>query len=274
MKTPNLYDCYNQIKEQLPFTPKVALVLGSGLGEFASKINIVKTLDYSSINGFPTSTVEGHAGRFVFGYINNVPLVVMQGRVHYYEGYSMQQVVLPIRLMRLFGAKILFLTNASGGINPTFSAGDLMLIKGQISTFVPSPLIGANDDNLGVRFPDMSNVYNLNLQNIIKNSAKKLNISLKEGVYVQASGPNYESPEEIKMFGILGADAVGMSTCCEALAGVHAGFSVCGVSCVTNLASGLSSAPISHAEVSASAQKSSVSFSALLLDAINQMENL
>lgn len=186
----------------------------------------------------------------------------------------MQQVVLPIRLMRLFGAKILFLTNASGGINPTFSAGDLMLIKGQISTFVPSPLIGANDDNLGVRFPDMSNVYNLNLQNIIKNSAKKLNISLKEGVYVQAPGPNYESPEEIKMFGILGADAVGMSTCCEALAGVHAGFSVCGVSCVTNLASGLSSAPISHAEVSASAQKSSVSFSALLLDAINQMENL
>ena len=241
--------CYRSVREKVQFIPKVALVLGSGLGDYAETMQIEQVLDYADIQGFPISTVPGHKGRFVFGYVAEVPVVAMQGRVHYYEGYPMEDVVLPIRLMKKLGAEILFLTNAAGGVNYEFAAGDFMLITDQIASFVPSPLIGENIEELGVRFPDMSAIYDKDLQQLIKMTAKEQNIILKEGVYLQFTGPAYESPQEVKMARILGADAVGMSTACEAIAANHMGMRICGISCISNLACGMTDAPLSHKEV-------------------------
>lgn len=263
-----LLNCYNSVREKIDFKPQVALILGSGLGDFAESIRVEATLDYHDIEGFPVSTVQGHKGRFIFGYVKDVPVVIMQGRVHYYEGYSMTDVVLPTRLMGMLGAKVLFLTNASGGIQDGMQVGDLMLINGQISSFVPSPLIGENLDELGTRFPDMSDIYRKELREIIKNTAKELNIPLKEGVYIQFTGPNYESPQEIKMAKIIGADAVGMSTACEAIAANHMGMKVCGISCVSNLAAGISPKPLTHAEIQEAADKVAPLFKALITESI------
>jgi purine-nucleoside phosphorylase len=269
-----LENLVKDIRKITDFVPKVALILGSGLGELADEIEVVSTVDYSTLEGFPRSTVQGHKGRFVFGYIGKTPVVIMQGRVHFYEGYSMDDVVLPTRLMRLLGAEILFLTNAAGGINFDFDAGSLMLIRDHISLFVPSPLVGKNVDELGVRFPDMSNVYDKALCEIIKEKARKLDIDLKEGVYVQTSGPNYETPSEIRMLRTLGADAVGMSTVCEAIAAVHCGFKVCGISLITNKAAGVSNAPLSHSEVQETADKSAPLFKSLVKGAVEEMERM
>lgn len=269
-----LVKSYEYCKGRIDFTPKVALVLGSGLGQFAETVRIVAEIPYSDIEGFPVSTVAGHSGRFLFGYIEDVPLVLMQGRVHYYEGYSMQDVVLPIRLMKLMGAEILFLTNASGGVNQSFSAGDFMLITDQISSFVPSPLIGENIDEFGPRFPDMSEVYDKDLQNVIRAVAKEENIPLQEGVYLQFTGPNYESPSEVKMAGLLGADAVGMSTACEAIAANHMGMKICGISCVTNMACGISENPLNHEEVQETANRKAPLFQTLVRKSILKMASL
>ncbi|MCL2019990.1 MAG: purine-nucleoside phosphorylase [Oscillospiraceae bacterium] len=244
-----LYKCRESIKLKIPFKPKVAIILGSGLGALADEIDAVSVINYSEINGFPQSTVFGHKGRFVFGYIGEVPVVVMQGRVHYYEGYSMSDVVLPIRLMRMMDAQSLFLTNAAGGINSDMNAGDFMLITDHISNFAPNPLIGENFEELGVRFPDMSAVYCTHLRQIIKDTAKELGIKLHEGVYLQTTGPSFESPAEIKMFRSLGANAVGMSTVCEAIAANHCGFEICGISFIANLACGMTENPLTHDEV-------------------------
>ena len=203
-----LQRCLQCAREKVDFVPDVALVLGSGLGDYADTMKVEATLDYKDIDGFPVSTAPGHAGRFVFGYVGNTKVVVMQGRVHFYEGYDMSDVVLPIRLMKLLGAKTLFITNASGGINSDFNAGDLMLITDQISQLVPSPLRGENISELGVRFPDMSHIYNEELRQLAKKCAKKLDIELKEGVYIQMPGPNYESPAEIRMAKAMGAVGV------------------------------------------------------------------
>lgn len=266
-----LQDCYNQVRTITDFIPKVALVLGSGLGAFANDIQVEKIINYKDIKNFPISTVQGHKGRFILGYYNGVPIIAMQGRVHYYEGYSMQDVVLPIRLMRLLGAEILFLTNASGGINKNFSAGDFMLITDHISTFVPNCLIGENFSNLGTRFPDMSNVYSHRLQKIITDTAKTLDIKLQKGVYVQLTGCSYETPAEIKMLSILGADAVGMSTVCEAIAGNHANMEVCGISCITNMASGILDKPLNHKEVQEIADKVAPQFKSLVGEVISKL---
>lgn len=263
-----LLKCFDSFKQKIDFAPEVALILGSGLGDFASEIKVEATLDYHEIEGFPVSTVAGHAGRYIFGYIGNVPVVCMQGRVHYYEGYSMQDVVLPIRLMKLMGAKVLFLTNASGGIGQGFKAGDFMLITGQIASFVPSPLIGANIEELGTRFPDMSHIYDEDLQNVVKKTALDNEIPLKQGVYLQMSGPQYESPEEVAMCRILGAHAVGMSTACEAIAANHMGMKIVGISCITNLASGISPNPLSHAEVQEASDKAAPYFKKLVYASI------
>ena len=268
-----LLKCYEYCKSKIDFVPKVALVLGSGLGQFADTVEVVGEIPYSDIEGFPVSTVEGHNGKFVFGYIEDVPVVLMKGRVHYYEGYTMQDVVMPIRLMKLMGAEILFLTNASGGVNPSFSAGDFMLIKDQIASFVPSPLIGKNLDKLGPRFPDMSEIYDKDLQDVIRKTALEAHIPLQEGVYLQLTGPNYESSAEVKMVASLGADAVGMSTACEAIAANHMGMRICGISCITNMACGISKAPLNHEEVQQTANQKSEAFCKLVRNSILKMKS-
>ena len=234
-----LLRCYESVQKKFDFTkftPGVAIVLGSGLGDYADDIEVVGEVDYHDIEGFPVSTVPGHAGKFIFGYVGDVPVVCMKGRVHYYEGYPITDVVLPTRLMKLMGAKILFLTNACGGINPEFKAGDFMLIEDQISVFAPNPLIGENIDELGTRFPDMSHVYDEELREIIRKAAKEKGIELKEGVYCQFTGPSFESPAEIRMAGKLGADAAGMSTVPEVIVARHSEIPVFGMSVITNAA--------------------------------------
>lgn len=265
------YDCY---KKKIDFKPKVAAVLGSGLGNFAKVVDVKAELPYSEIEGFPVSTVPGHAGKFIFGYINEVPVVLMQGRVHYYEGYPITDVVLPTRLMKMMGAKVLFLTNASGGINPAFHAGSLMLIQDHISLFAPNPLIGPNIEELGTRFPDMSHVYDEDLQEIIKETAKENEIELFEGVYAQLTGPSFESPAEIQMLYKMGASAVGMSTVVEAIAANHMGMKICGVSCVSNLAAGMNSAPLTHEEVQEAANAVAPKFEKLLVESITKFKAL
>ncbi|MBQ8662894.1 MAG: purine-nucleoside phosphorylase [Eubacterium sp.] len=263
-----LLRCYESVKARIDFKPEIAIVLGSGLGDYADRVEQVATLDYSEIEDFPVSTALGHKGRFVFGYIENVPVVVMQGRVHYYEGYDITDVVLPIRLMGLLGAKVLFLTNASGGMMDGMEVGDLMLISGHISSLVPSPLIGKNIDELGVRFPDMSDVYATELRDIIKNVAKESEVPLKEGVYIQTTGPNYETPQEIKMYKMLGADAVGMSTAVEAMVANHMGMKVCGISCISNLAAGISQNPLTHEEIQVAADMAAPRFRKLVRNSV------
>lgn len=263
--------CLRQIRQRTDFTPKIALILGSGLGALAEETDTVCTISYDEIEGFPISTVQGHAGRFIFGYLANTPVVIMQGRVHYYEGYTMKDVVLPTRIMKLLGAEVLFLTNAAGGINEQFHPGDFMIIKDHISSFVPSPLLGKNNEALGPRFPDMSEVYNKKLITLIKDAAKENNIPVQEGVYVQTSGPNFETPAEIRMYRTLGVDAAGMSTACEAMAAVHAGMQVCGISCISNLASGISPNPLTHEEVQETANRVAPRFQELIKSSIQKI---
>lgn len=257
-----------EIKKKTEFAPKIGIVLGSGLGGFADDIKVVERIPYSSLPDFPVSTVTGHVGQFIFGYVEEVPVVLMQGRVHFYEGYKMQDVVMPVRIMALLGASVVMLTNAAGGINKDFSEGTLMIIKDHISSFVPSPLIGQNIDELGTRFPDMSSVYDEILREQICSVAKELGIPVKEGVYLQTTGPNYETPAEIKMFASLGADAVGMSTACEAMALRHMGVRVCGISCITNMAAGLSGKQLSHEEVKETADRISEQFKKLVRNTV------
>ena len=266
-----LLKCYESMKEEIPFRPKIALILGSGLGDYGEEIRIEKTISYHDIEGFPVSTVPGHKGRFLFGYVENVPVVIMQGRVHYYEGYSMQDVVLPIRLMGMMGAKKILLTNAAGGVNPSFRPGDFMMITDHITIAVPSPLIGPNIEELGTRFPDMSEVYSKKLQDIIRKSAKDCGIPLQEGVYVQFSGPNYETPAEVKLAQIWGGDAVGMSTACEAMVARHMGMEICGISCITNMAAGISKGELNHKEVQETADKVAKSFKELVAKVVVNM---
>ncbi len=263
-----LLKCYDSVRRQVDFCPKVALVLGSGLGDYGEEIRLEKVLEYGAIEGFPVSTVPGHKGRFLFGYVGEVPVVAMQGRVHYYEGYSMQDVVLPIRLMKLMGAEVLFLTNAAGGANAQFAAGDFMLIRDQIASLVPSPLIGGNIEELGPRFCDMSEVYDEDLRRIIRKAAADLEIPLQEGVYIQLAGPNYETPAEVRMCRMLGADAIGMSTACEGIAANHMGMKICGISCITNLACGMTDQPLSHAEVQETADRVAPLFKKLVTECI------
>ena len=263
-----LQRCYKSIEDKIPFRPRLALVLGSGLGDYAERIEIEASIDYHEITDFPVSTVSGHKGRFVFGHIGTVPVVIMQGRVHFYEGYSIEEVVLPERLMHLMGAEILFLTNACGSANPAYQAGDFMLLTDHILYSVPNPLIGANAEELGVRFPDMSEVYDEALRKEIFACAKDLGISLREGVYMQFSGPSFETPAEVRMAHILGADAVGMSTACEAVAGRHCGMRICGISCISNLGAGLSEEPLSDEDVKVVANRVAPLFKKLVTEAI------
>lgn len=266
--------CLEQIRSKTDFEPLMAVVLGSGLGGYASKMEVVCEIPYSEIDGFPVSTVQGHDGRFLFGYVEGVPIVAMKGRVHFYEGYTIDDVVLPIRTMGLLGAKYILLTNAAGGIDLGLEPGDLMLIEDHISSFIRSPLIGENIEELGVRFPDMSRVYDLKLCECIRRAASSEGIDIKEGTYLQTSGPQFETPTEIKMFRTLGASAVGMSTVVEAIAAHHMGLRVCGISCISNMAAGILDQPLTHSEVQITADKVAHKFERLVSGLIKEVGRL
>ncbi|MDO5559715.1 MAG: purine-nucleoside phosphorylase [Oscillospiraceae bacterium] len=266
-----LIKCFKSIEDKIPFNPRIAVVLGSGLGDYASQMKIQKTIRYADIDGFPLSTVEGHKGQFVFGYMDRIPVVMMQGRVHYYEGYDMSDVVLPVRLLKLMGCEFLILTNAAGGINPDFRSGDLMMITDHIASFVPNCLRGKNIDMLGERFPDMSQVYDVQLCEIIRESAEKTEIQIKEGTYIQLSGPSYETPGEVKMCAALGADAVGMSTACEAVAANHMKMRICAISFISNPAAGICSKKLSHEDVQSAARDAQDRFTKLVTQIITEI---
>ncbi len=262
--------CVEAIRKVTDFKPRVAITLGSGLGNYADQIDIKCEVNYSDIPGFPVSTVPGHAGKFIFGYVGEDPVVCMKGRVHFYEGYDITDVVLPARVMKMLGAEILFLTNAAGGVNYNFNAGDLMLITDHIATFVRNPLIGPNVEEFGTRFPDMSEVYDKELRDIIYKTAVENKIPLKMGVYTQLTGPSFESPAEIKMLRTLGTDAVGMSTVVEAIAARHMGMKVCGVSCISNMAAGMLPEPLSHEDVQKAADIAGPMFEKLVTECVKK----
>ena len=263
---------YASLRNKVDFKPQIGIVLGSGLGAIAENIESVYSVPFDCLQGMPMSTVEGHSGRFVFGYINRVPVVVMQGRVHYYEGYTPQEAVLPIRLMIRMGVKALVLTNASGGIRDDLDTGDIMMITDHIS-LVPSPLIGRNDPSYGDRFPDMTEAYDPALKEIARAAAKKVGVELKEGVYIQFTGPNFETPAEVRMARAMGADAVGMSTAIETIAAVHMGIKVLGLSFISNKACGLSDKKLSHLDVQAESRSVVGKLSSLISELVVRASN-
>ena len=249
-------DLLNQIKASADFIlsksnykPEIGLILGSGLGSLADSIENPEFYNYSDIPNFPTSTVEGHAGRLVIGTLGGKQVVAMQGRFHYYEGYSMEKITFPVRVMKLLGVSKLIVTNACGAVNQDFNAGDLMVITDHINFSGSNPLFGHNLDEFGPRFPDMSEAYNLELRNKVLNVGKELGLDLKQGVYVMFSGPTYETPAEVRMAKIMGGDAVCMSTVPEVIVANHSGIKTVGISCLTNMAAGILDQPLNHEEV-------------------------
>ncbi len=237
------------ISSKLDFKPEIGMVLGSGLGVLGDEIENPTIIKYDEIPGFPQSTVEGHAGQLVIGTLEGKKVLVMQGRFHYYEGYNYETVVFPVRVMKLLGIEKFLVTNAAGGLNRDFSAGALMIISDHIHFDMDSPLRGQNFDEFGPRFPDMSDAYKKSLRKMAKEAGESLNITLHEGVYAFMGGPSYETPAEVRMAGILGADAVGMSTVPEVIVAAHAGMDILGITCVTNMAAGILDQPLNHADV-------------------------
>ena len=260
------------IRKVTDFKPEIGITLGSGLGGLTEKIDKACEISYKDIEGFPVSTVSGHEGKFIFGTLSGKRVVVMSGRVHFYEGYRMEEVVTPVRIMGLLGAKTVLLTNAAGGINLDFKPGDLMMITDHISLFVQNPLLGQNAVELGPRFPDMSTVYDRTLQEKIRQAAAATGFDIKEGVYVQLTGPSYETPAEIRMLRKIGADAAGMSTVVEAIAANHMGLRVAGISCITNMAAGILDQPLNHEEVKATADMVKEKFEELVMEFIKIIE--
>lgn len=268
----NLQKAYMSLRSKTDFCPQVLLVLGSGLGDFANKIDKVAQVSYSEIEGMPVSTVSGHVGKFVFGYVGDVRVAVMQGRIHYYEGYTSQQCVMPVRLMGMAGAKVMFVTNAAGGIKYP-EIGALMRITDHIS-LVPSPLIGQNWDVLGKRFPDMTKPYDEQIGKIVDDTAKELDIQLGTGVYIQFSGPNYETASEVAMARTLGADAVGMSTAIEVIAARHMGIKVAGISCITNPACGITSMALDNVDEALAVERTGGKMQELIFESIKRIKDL
>lgn len=260
----NLKETARYIESKLNCQPKIAIVLGSGLGPLVDDITNSIEIDYKDIPGFPVSTVEGHAGKLVCGEISGKSIIAMKGRFHYYEGYDVSQVVIPIRIFKLLGIDQLLVTNAAGGINKSFKPGDLMIIRDHISFFAPSPLRGKNFDEFGVRFPDMSEAYSKDLRELLKKASEEVGIKMQEGVYAFTKGPMYETPSEIKALSILGADAVGMSTVPEVITARHAGMKVMGISCITNMAAGILDQPLNHEEVMQTAKQAEKNFTSVV----------
>ena len=238
-----------EIRRRTDLVPKIGIVIGTGLGALADEADVVCRIPYSELEGFPVSTAEGHKGEYIFGYMDGVPVMLMNGRVHFYEGYTMDNVVLPVRIMGRLGVKTVILTNAAGGLNRSYHAGTIMCIKDHNTAFIPSPLIGKNDDTLGTRFPDMSKVYDKSLRDMLHRTAEEQGTELVDGVYLQITGPAFETPCESAMFAALGADAVGMSTACEAQALRHMGIPVLGISCITDMAIDNEDTVTTHEEI-------------------------
>ena len=241
--------CADVIRKKTDFVPEVGLILGSGLGDYAERIEDKIVIPYSELPEFPVSTVAGHAGQFVLGRIGERRVIIMQGRVHYYEGYTQRKITLPVRIMKQLGVEKLIITNAAGGVNKNFGPGTLMMISDHINYSGSNPLIGENPEEFGARFPDMSHVYAKEYREKLKALAAEEGIELEEGVYMMFSGPSYETPAEVRMAGLLGADAVGMSTVPEAIVCAQMGNSVLGISSITNCAAGILDQPLNHAEV-------------------------
>ena len=261
------------IRARTTVEPRIAIVLGSGLGGFADDFENPVGIPYEDIPGFVRSTAQGHAGRLVIGEIDSIPVLAMQGRVHYYEGYSLDEVTFPIRTFGLLGIKTLVLTNAAGGINVTLTQGALMVISDHVNLMGVNPLRGSNDERFGPRFPDMSAVYAPELQELVVDEAKAIGVEVRRGIYGALSGPSYETPAEIHLLRNLGADAVGMSTVPEAIVARHMGLEVLGISCITNMAAGISDEPINHEEVIATGDRVRETFTELLrriIGAINR----
>lgn len=257
----------SQIKD---FKPELGIILGSGLGDFADNLE-GKRIKYQDIPGFETSTVAGHKGQLVFAQTEGKNAVIMQGRYHFYEGYHISRIVYPIKVMKKLGVKTLIITNAAGSVNKDYNAGDLMIIKDHINLMGVNPLIGENDASLGDRFPDMSDIYKHTLADLAREKGRELNLTLRQGVYAAMSGPSYETPAEINMLRIMGADAVGMSTVPEALVANYCGMEVLGISCITNSAAGVHPSRLSHAEVVETAEKVKESFKKLLVSIIKDL---
>lgn len=259
------------IREQISFQPKVGVVLGSGLGAFADKVEDPIVIPYAEIPHFPEGNVVGHAGQLVLGSVKGVPVAVMSGRVHYYEGHSMEAVTFPTRVLTGLGVETLLITNAAGTINKDYKPGDLMVITDHINLTGDNPLRGTNDERLGPRFPDMSNAYTTEIQGAWQRSAESLGVELRQGVYVGLAGPSYETPAEIRMLRVVGADAVGMSTVAEVIVASHAGVRVGGLSVVTNYAAGIMDEPLSHEEVTETGKQVRPTLCALLEKTIGEI---
>src|SRR5256886_3682558 len=250
----------------------VAIVLGSGLGGFAEDLTEATEIRYDDIPSFARATVEGHAGRLVIGKTNNVTVAAMQGRFHFYEGYSLEDVTFPIRVLKLLGVHTLILTNAAGSLNTEFTPGSLMVISDHINLMGVNPLIGRNDERFGPRFPDLTSTYDPDLQNIVIEEARAMKIDMRRGVYAALTGPSYETPAEIHMVRTLGADAVGMSTVPEAIVARHMNMEVIGISCITNLAAGVSNRPVDHSQVIATGERVRAEFTELLRRVVTRLE--
>ena len=268
----NYSESADYIKEKLgEFKPEIAMILGSGLGSLGDEITDPIIISYKDIPYFKSSTAPGHKGQLVFGYLEDKPVAVLQGRLHYYEGYSMEELVYPLRTLKLVGCSKLILTNAAGCINKDWEAGDLMLINDHIKIFLDSPLRGANIPEFGVRFPDASHIYSPEYLKIAEETAKDLGITVREGVYFYFPGPQYETPAEIRAARTLGGDAAGMSTVPEAIAAAHAGMKVLGISLLSNMAAGILDQPLTEEEVLDAAAKAHTEFSALIRNCLKKM---
>ncbi|KEI07532.1 purine-nucleoside phosphorylase [Clostridium botulinum] len=271
-------DLYNQIQEaakyiqeKSKYTPEIGLILGSGLGAIGDKIENAEYYPYSEIPHFPVSTVEGHAGRLVIGTLQGRTVIAMQGRFHFYEGYKMQEVTFPVRVMKLLGISKLIVTNAAGAVNTNYKPGDLMLISDHLNLMGDNPLMGRNLDQFGARFPDMSNAYDKELRGKVKEIASSLGVELQEGVYAAMSGPTYETPAEIRMIRTLGGDAAGMSTVPEVIIASHSGIKTVGISCMTNMAAGILDQPLDHEEVIETSERVRETFIKLMNGVIKEI---
>ncbi|MCI2254632.1 purine-nucleoside phosphorylase [Domibacillus sp. PGB-M46] len=271
MNIQHIEEAAGFLKEKLNVTPEVGLILGSGLGVLADEVENAVSIPYETIPHFPVSTVEGHAGELVIGTLSGKTVAAMKGRFHYYEGYSFQEVTFPVRVMKELGIETIIVTNAAGGVNESFEPGDLMLISDHLNLMGGNPLIGKNDSRLGVRFPDMSVAYSRELRKLAKKAAERIGLNVREGVYAGNTGPVYETPAEVRMARVLGADAVGMSTVPEVIAARHGGMNVLGISCISNMAAGILDQPLAHDEVIETTEKVRAEFLAYVKEIVQSL---